>query len=1222
MENQNEEKSKHSKTVTESNKISQTNSKNDCESGKCELNNEDLDKTDLPQKALRQLVNPPPRLRPLTDLPKKREEGRYFEKLTSEIVGIGKDNPSISTTLGDGTIQNRNEKDVSKKENSTNTFFYCRFIVKFPLLAFLLSSTIHIFAIVTTVALLGAGKNVFPTDFKRLPLVLYDDSTRKQDLAWRSRDSYSLKITRPALGLYNHYPTWARGRVGDILEVILQVDNGDIFSQPNLILIQQIENLMFNFKDYKSRHCQIDEFYECVKPWSVIRLFDGTYNSNSSYNSNTSKFNKLIFKNSKDVLCNATKSDETKEFVEFIFPKGYNPCRPGSASSVTRILLPMGYPLWGENNKTRIENFLVNEMKPNIEHIRDNILGDRMYLYYTSELIFDNDVTQQAFDDMLFAIGSFLFIFLVMWIQTKSFFITFFGIFSILTSFLLANLVYRYVFNYEYFGFFHIISMFIILGIGADDVFVFYDTWRLTGDWDYPTMAHRLTDCYYRAAKTTFITSLTTMAAFLVSGTSPLLPVASFGLFTGVLVGVNYICDLIYFPTAIILYSEKVRPRSNRFYSWLFDTKCFKFIKCKVCEHETDINENQAETAGSSTTSISFVCSPQRTVQEDISHLFPEITPNHSQTLNHSQTNLNNLQESKRREIHIAKNLNDQGKTMQKEFEDRMLVVRFLRHGFLSFMSLKVVRFLIPVIVVGVSSFFIYSATTLEPDSKQVQIFRSTHNHGKAWYHRYYTFQRNFEGEYTSVFLVWGMLGKDMSTCNRKKSDFCGGTMVWDDTFDPSSPEAQKAIYNLCQRLENASDSEINQLKIRRNAITNKPEVSCYLTAMERFLREDVQKSEKAYPSDLNVGIPLDEVNMTKFMTSNPRIYGSQLTLPKDYNRWLEIGLGYWLTNKYTGRVHPDYFMYDHLIGEEYVVGETNIAENTYLGLFYGSKLRYFGIQVNLTVRVNTLGYSEGGPLYRAWEQFMSDKKAKMPPSLKNGFQCTRNTWHSIRVQEVLSESAYFGILIGLSLALPVLVLTTMNFIIGFLAWVIIALVTVCVLGSIPLLGWKLGVLESLNLCMVVGLAVDYVVHLAEAYNVSPNITRKDKTRNMLEKMGLSVLSGAFTTFGASVFMLGAHIKFVYEFGIFVMITVFTSLFFSLFGFTSFLLIFGPEGNTGSITALFKKKFCCKQNRQFKPNGGKPLSMPFPPELDPPMFPNSLKSNVPKLVQLGVQSYL
>lgn len=144
----------------------------------------------------------------------------------------------------------------------------------------------------------------------------------------------------------------------------------------------------------------------------------------------------------------------------------------------------------------------------------------------------------------------------------------------------------------------------------------------------------------------------------------------------------------------------------------------------------------------------------------------------------------------------------------------------------------------------------------------------------------------------------------------------------------------------------------------------------------------------------------------------------------------VQIGLGYWITNRYTGRIHQDYFLYNHLIGEQYVRGETTIAQNTHLGtefiifyimklqivqyhflfterncqtsnayyvyvvdtdalqhykiiffyftrkrtgLYYGTKVRYFGIQVNLTVSVFTLGLTEGKPVYQAWEQLMTE---------------------------------------------------------------------------------------------------------------------------------------------------------------------------------------------------------------------------------------------------------
>ena len=72
-------------------------------------------------------------------------------------------------------------------------------------------------------------------------------------------------------------------------------------------------------------------------------------------------------------------------------------------------------------------------------------------------------------------------------------------------------------------------------------------------------------------------------------------------------------------------------------------------------------------------------------------------------------------------------------------------------------------------------------------------------------------------------------------------------------------------------------------------------------------------------------------------------------------------------------------------------------------------------------------------------------------------------------------------------------------------------------------------VLVSLNMCLVVGLAVDYVVHLAEGYYMSHARDRKGRLRHALQRMGSSVFSGACTTLGASAFMLFAQIQFFYQ---------------------------------------------------------------------------------------------
>ena len=58
--------------------------------------------------------------------------------------------------------------------------------------------------------------------------------------------------------------------------------------------------------------------------------------------------------------------------------------------------------------------------------------------------------------------------------------------------------------------------------------------------------------------------------------------------------------------------------------------------------------------------------------------------------------------------------------------------------------------------------------------------------------------------------------------------------------------------------------------------------------------------------------------------------------------------------------------------------------------------------------------------------------------------------------------SAMTGIIVGLSCALPILIVATMNVWVGIMATVNIALITTTVLGFIPMMGWKLGV--SLNI--------------------------------------------------------------------------------------------------------------------------------------------------------------
>jgi protein dispatched 1 len=98
------------------------------------------------------------------------------------------------------------------------------------------------------------------------------------------------------------------------------------------------------------------------------------------------------------------------------------------------------------------------------------------------------------------------------------------------------------------------LAIFIILGIAADDIFVFVDGWKQS--LSNPIIAHdrrrRLPYAFRRAVRATATTSSTTAAAFLANLSSPLLPMRSFGLYCAVLIIVNYALLIIFLPPLII----------------------------------------------------------------------------------------------------------------------------------------------------------------------------------------------------------------------------------------------------------------------------------------------------------------------------------------------------------------------------------------------------------------------------------------------------------------------------------------------------------------------------------------------------------------------------------------------------------------------------------------------------------------------------------------------
>merc|ERR1712079_466612 len=174
-------------------------------------------------------------------------------------------------------------------------------------------------------------------------------------------------------------------------------------------------------------------------------------------------------------------------------------------------------------------------------------------------------------------------------------------------------------------------------------------------------------------------------------------------------------------------------------------------------------------------------------------------------------------------------------------------------------------------------------------------------------------------------------------------------------------------------------------------------------------------------------------------------------------------------------------------------------------------------------------------------------------------------------IQKKIIQEAVIGIGLSLLFALIILTIATGNWLMAMYSTIVIFSIVMCVIGFTVANGWKLGVIEAVIYVMVVGMSVDYVVHLSEAYLASGKETREDRTMRMLGIVGSAVLSGALSTLIGIFWLLFATIMIFLKFGSFIFFLIACSCVFSLVSFTAVMSAIGPEGDKGDIRVLYRK---------------------------------------------------
>ena len=108
----------------------------------------------------------------------------------------------------------------------------------------------------------------------------------------------------------------------------------------------------------------------------------------------------------------------------------------------------------------------------------------------------------------------------------------------------------------DFFPFLNLVALFLVMGIGADDLFVFVDAWKQSFSElpDNCPIANRLSFVIRRAGAAMLVTTLTTAISFLANLVNPVSALKAFGLFTTCVVIADFILLMMFIPASVVIH--------------------------------------------------------------------------------------------------------------------------------------------------------------------------------------------------------------------------------------------------------------------------------------------------------------------------------------------------------------------------------------------------------------------------------------------------------------------------------------------------------------------------------------------------------------------------------------------------------------------------------------------------------------------------------------------
>ena len=786
---------------------------------------------------------------------------------------------------------------------------------------------------------------------------------------------------------------------------------------------------------------------------------------------------------------------------------------------------------------------------------------ENVELTYLLTVILFDEIVALLIGDALLGVLSFLVVGFYMWFQTGSLWISMFGMIEITISLPMSYFFYTYMFGIEYFDTLCALSLYIVMAIGADDVFIWFDAYKQSA-YEPPeisgSMETRFIWAWHKAASAMLVTSLTTCAVFCATATSPLLNIMSFGFFTSMVIFLDYIYVITWLPAATILYNR-----------WFENTG---FCRCNCC-CEARPDDGPEPSKGKAAGIAAGIAFPVALMFSGYFFWLGGQDSIYAKAYGIGLLVFVIIFFGMTSRIFATQIQQSEGHKTAEFFEGpftEWITQEKVRYGLMG--GLTVV--LIPLLICG---FFVGPATKEEqflPDDHPLQRVVTVMNN---------EFPVSGRDEKIRVAYMFGITGYDrkdespLFDYKTNKADeeaaLAGKapadtpTVVWDDLFDWANPATQTYLLNLCNELDKQDFVQADRAPDCREEPCDQEKTACVVAELGEWLVRDCTGTNPADEcKSASLPFPKDDIlNKAKERKGKTYLedYGINATI---FAAGFDKAAGTWpgLGTTVSGR--PGVNLANRILWDFYSVAWKNKIDKG-VGFVNSedpdSKVKYLNLEFSVPMKLRAY-YTpdEFDNMYQKVDQYAKNLKNAPPSVGKPAMTDTGRKWMWMNTQKIYLSNAVWGIFLAILLAFLVLCVATNNLIIAGLACLTIGCIVGCVIGCMYLASWELGTIESICLTILAGFCVDYIVHLAHSYVECPDTSsRIVRVEYAVGHMGISVLSGALTSLGASCLLFFCTLQFFSSFGAFFFGTILLAWIWANFFFVPALGTVGPEGN-------------------------------------------------------------